>query len=57
MEEVSDPGWLFDELIEAEQLVQTSHMSSVIVNGLISLFCSEITICLTKKNYLFLFLV
>ena len=32
-------------------------MSSVIVNGLISLFCSEITVCVTKKNYLFPFLV
>ena len=34
----NDPGWLFDELIEAEQLIQTTHMSRIIVNGLISLF-------------------
>ena len=50
----SDPGWLPDELIEAEQLIQTSHMSSVIVNGLINLFCSEITICVTKRIISFL---
>ena len=49
----SDPGWLFDELIEVEQLIQTSHMSSVIVNALISLFCGEITIRVTKKDYFF----
>ena len=46
----SYPCWLLHQLIQAEQPIQTIHMSCVAVNGLPSLFRGEITSNVTKKN-------
>ena len=46
----SYPCWLTHHLIQAEQHMQTSQMSCVIVNGLPSLFRGEITSSVARKN-------
>ena len=33
----SDPSWLLNKLFEAEQLIQTSYVFGIIINGLLAL--------------------